>query len=185
MISTSKITNAELKVYKEEYDKLLKERERVNLQIEAILTTAALKLDKQYNTNRLDYAHLSNAYSVFSQNDLESMQFKIVDITIRDLFLNDSNDYEFITMTPYESGAYEFMYRYLNRTISIKIPTASDINKDNLDKLDWGVITVYEVLKSTDVAIEKVIIVQSDDPSIISSSITAYLTPPTLEVTEE
>lgn len=178
-ISTSEITNSELKVYKEEYDRLLQERRRLDLQMEAILTTSAVKLEKVYNTRRLDFAHLTNAYSSFTQNDLDSMQFKIADTTIRDLFFTDENQFTFISIIPYESGAYEFLYQYTNKTISIKIPTASNITKDNIDKLEWGVFTVYDILKRTDVGTEKVIICRTDDIDTIKRTLAEYLIPNT------
>lgn len=71
MIRSSELTNGELRSYKEEYDRLFMERKRLDLHIDAILTTAAIKLEKIYNTTRLDYAHLSNAYLAYTQNGLD------------------------------------------------------------------------------------------------------------------
>ena len=173
------ITNPDLKVYKEEYDRLIKERKRLDLLMDAVLTSSALKLDTIYNKNRLDYAHLSNAYSAFASGDKESMQFSIVDTTIRDLFFTDWEGFEFVTIEPYEIGAYEFIYKHKNtdKIISIKIPTASRITKDNIDKLEWGVITVYENIKRTDMATEKIIVIQSDDIDAVKVAIRSYLAP--------
>ena len=95
MIKPNELTNKDLQIFKSEYDRLITERKRIDLQIEAILTTSALKLEKIFNTNRLDYAHVANAYSAFSTGDMESMQFRIVDTTIRDLFLQDEKNFKF------------------------------------------------------------------------------------------
>ena len=167
------LTNYELNICREEYDKLMSERKRIDLQLEAILTMASIKLSKAYDMKRLDYAHLSNAYSAFTQQDLESMQFQVVNQTIKDIFLPNDN-FDFITIFPYESGAFEYFYRYKNKTISIKIPTASTINKDNIVSLDWGIFTVYENIKSTDICTEKLLIIRSDDNELIRRKISDY-----------
>lgn len=183
MIRCTELTNEELKVYKEEYDRLFQERKRLDLQIDAILTTAALKLEKVYDTSRLDFAHLSNAYSAFTSNNLESMQFKIVDTTIRDLFFLNERNFSFITIVPYESGAYEFLYQYHNDvTISIKIPVSQIINKDSIERLEWGIFTVYEIKKRVELCTEKVEIVRSDDTSVIRKELNDYLNPATTDV---
>lgn len=174
-MNASELTNTELKAYQNEYAKLITERQRTDLQIDAILTTAALNLENVMNKCRLDYAHLSNAYAAFTQNDTESMQFIIVNQTIQDLFFLNSNQFEFITILPYESGAYEYLYRYENHTVSIKIPTASKITKDNINALNWGLITVYEVFKRAETVTEKVIIVESDDTELIKRKLADYL----------
>lgn len=167
------LTDYELSICKDEYDRLLNEKRRIELQTEAILTMAAIKLSKLYDTKRLDYAHLSNAYSAFKQQDMESIQFQVVNQTIKDVFL-PNEDFEFITIIPYESGAFEYYYRYNNKTISIKIPTASTINKDNIVSLDWGIFTVYESIKSNDICNEKILIIRSDDNEFIRRKISDY-----------
>lgn len=167
------LTNYELSICKDEYDRLINEKRRIELQTEAILTMAAIKLSKLYDTKRLDYAHLSNAYSAFTQQDMESMQFQVVNQTIKDVFLPNDN-FEFITILPYESGAFEYYYRYKGKTVSIKIPTASSITKDNIVSLDWGIFTVYEVVKDTNTCTEKIIIIRSDDTDTIRTEISNY-----------
>ena len=137
--SLNDLTNRDLKLYNAEYDRLRSERDRIDLQIEAILTTSALKLEEEMNKRRLDYAHLSNAYSAFVQNDLESMQFAIVDQTIRDLFFLNPDKFKFVTIEPHNSGTFEYLYKYEDRTISIKIPSAPLITKDNVESLNLSV----------------------------------------------
>ena len=66
-------------------------------------------------------------------------------------------------------------FRYLLRT-SIKIPTASSITKDNIVSLDWGIFTVYEVVKDTNTCTEKLIIIRSDDTDTIRTEISNYFT---------
>ena len=175
MVTSKEISNSDLKIYKEEFDKLKVEERRIQLQKEAILTTAAMKLEKQLNLNRLDFAHLSNAYSVFTQNDLESLQFKIVDTTIRDLFLTHEADFEFVTINPEIEVGYSYLYKYKDKTICIKIPSAPYITMENIDKLEWGVYTVYEVLKSYSLGAELALIIKSDDTTLIKNKITEYL----------
>lgn len=175
MVLSGDITNIDLKIYKEEYNKLQMEERRIHLQQEAILTTAAVKLEKIFNLNRLDFAHLSNAYSVFTQNDLESMQFKIVDMTIRDLFFTNEADFEFVTINPEIEVGYNYLYKYKDRTICIKIPSAPYVTMENIEKLEWGVFTVYEVLKSYNLGTELALIVKSDDTNLIRNKITEYL----------
>lgn len=177
MIRSSELTNGELRSYKEEYDRLFMERKRLDLHIDAILTTAAIKLEKIYNTTRLDYAHLSNAYLAYTQNGLDSMQFKIVDTTVRDLFFINERDFKFVSIEPYESGAYEFIYQYNGVTISIKIPVSQTIDKDNIDNLEWGLFTVYDIKKRTDLVTEKVVIIRSDNTEIIKTTLMNYLNP--------
>lgn len=175
MVTSKEISNRDLKIYKEEFDKLQTEERRIQLQKEAILTTAAMKLEKQFNLNRLDFAHLSKAYSVFTQNDLESLQFKIVDTTIRDLFLTYEADFEFVTINPAMEVGYEYLYRYQDKTIAIKIPSAPYVTMENIDKLDWGVFSVYEVLKTYNTGTELALIVKSDDTNLIKTKISEYL----------
>ena len=174
-MSKHELTNKNIKKYKEEYNRLVADKERLNIQIDAVLTSASIELDKVYNSHRLDFAHLNNAYTAFLQNDLISMQFKLVDNTIRELFLNNDDDFKFISIIPYESIAYEFIYQYGNRIISIKIPVASTITKDNIDSLDWGVFTVCDMVKRTTIGTEKVVIVRSDDVAVIKNTIIEYL----------
>ena len=175
MFSDNQITNTDLKICKEEYDKLQTEKHRIELQEEAILTMASLRLEKLLNLNRLDFAHLSNAYSTFAQNDLESMQFKIVDMTIRDLFFENELDFEFVTINPINEFGYEYLYKNKETIITIKIPSASTITKDNIDKLNWGVFAVYEILKTYNTGTELLLIVKSDDTTLIKSELTKYL----------
>jgi len=175
MALSKDITNMDLKIYKEEYDKLQMEERRIQLQKEAILTTAAMKLEKVFNLNRLDFAHLSNAYSVFTQNDLESMQFKIVDMTIRELFFTNESEFEFVTINPEIEVGYSYLYKYKDKTICIKIPSAPYITMENIDKLEWGVYSVYEVLKSYSLGAELALIIKSDDTTLIKNKITEYL----------
>lgn len=177
VFKNSEITNEDLKTYKEEYDRLMQELRRLDLQMEAILTTAAIKLEKVYNSRRLDYAHLSNAYSAFTQNNLDSMQFNVVDITIRDLFFRNEKEFKFITIVPYESGAYEFMYQYHTTTISIKLPVVQNITKDNINNIEWGIFTVYEITKRTEICNEKLEIIRSDDTDVIKTKLFEYLNP--------
>lgn len=169
------LTNKNIRKYKEEYNRLIADRERLNTQIDAVLTAASIELDKVYNNHRLDFAHINNAYAAFLQNDLTSMQFKLVDNTIRELFLNNDDDFKFISIIPYESIAYEFIYQYGNKTISIKISVASTITKDNIDLLDWGIFTVCDMIKRTTIGTEKVVIVRSDDVTVIKNAIIEYL----------
>lgn len=169
------LTNKNIRKYKEEYNRLIADRERLNTQIDAVLTVASIELDKVYNNHRLDFAHINNAYAAFLQNDLTSMQFKLVDNTIRELFLNNDDDFKFISIIPYESIAYEFIYQYGNKTISIKISVASTITKDNIDLLDWGIFTVCDMIKRTTIGTEKVVIVRSDDVTVIKNAIIEYL----------
>lgn len=182
--SLNDLTNRDLKLYNAEYDRLRSERNRIDLQIEAILTTSALKLEEEMNKRRLDYAHLSNAYSAFVQNDLESMQFAIVDQTIRDLFFLNPDKFEFVTIEPYDSGTFEYLYKYEDRTISIKIPSAPLITKDNVESLDWGLITVYEVfnlknsISESVGVVQKEIVIRSDDVTLIARKIADYLSCP-------
>lgn len=175
---STEITNLDLRLYKEEYGRLQIESKRISLQMEAILTASALKLEAEMNKRRLDNAHLSKAYIAFTQQETDSMPFAIVDQTIKDLFFLDQNKFEFITIEPHTSGTFEYLYRCEDRTISIKIPSANIIDKDNINDLNWGLITVYEVLKRMDGIIEKVIIIESDDTTLIARKIADYLTVP-------
>lgn len=172
----TEITNLDLKLYNEEFRNLIAQRKRVELQIEAILTTAAIKLEEAMNKRRLDYTHLSNAYVAFTENNTESMQFAIVNQTVKDLFFLEQDKFEFSTIIPYQAGPFEYLYRYNNKTISIKIPTAPKITKDNINELNWGLITVCEVVNRAEVITEKVIIVESDDTDLIARKLADYLT---------
>ena len=106
------------------------------------------------------------------------MQFKIVDTTIRDLFFTNDTDFKFVSIEPYESGAYEFVYQYKGATISIKIPASQNIDKDNIDDLEWGLFTVYDIKKRTDLITEKVVIIRSDNTENIKTTLNKYLNPP-------
>ena len=174
MINSTELTNSDLQIYKTEYEKLLMEKRRVELHINAILTTASIELDKSFNTNRLDFAHISNAYQMFVSGDTDSMQFRIADTTIRDLFLPCEQEFKFTTIVPHEQ-AYEFIYQYHDRTISIKIPTAPTVTKDNIESLNWGVFTVYEITKRTDISTEKIELIRSDNADNIKSKLSDLL----------
>lgn len=174
MIPSNKITDSELKICREEYDRLIVDKQRIELQMNAILTTAALRLAKRYDTNRLDYVHLSNAYNAYLQKDTESMQFKVVDMTIRNLFLNNDEKFKFVNVENKDSCTYEFLYSYGDKLILISIPAVSNIDENSLDVMDWGVITVHEFLNS-EYLIPQLLIAQSDDYNIVSSCIKDYL----------
>lgn len=172
----SEITNYDLKRYNEEYERLSAEKSRILLQTEAVLTTAALKLEVEMNKRRLDYAHLSNAYIAYKDNDLESMSFKIVNQTISDLFFLEPNKFEFISIQSYNAGPYEFMYKYGERVIAIKIPAAPTITNENINELDWGLITVSEVFERNDKVTEFKRIIKSDDTELIARKLIEYFT---------
>ena len=172
------LNNYDLCRYKDEYERLRQERDRISIQMEAILTASSVVLSDIVDRNRLDFAHLSNAYSAYSSNDLDSIAFKIVLQTIEDLFLPNS-EFTFIRIVEHMSGPYEYIYSYkgnltVPKLISIKIPIASSINKDNIEKLDWGVYTVYEITEESSSCLRYGVIVKSDDVTAIRRALIDY-----------
>ena len=174
----SEITNYDLRRYNEEYERLTAEKSRILLQTEAVLTTAALKLEVEMNKRRLDHAHLSNAYVSYKDNDMESMSFKIVNQTIFDLFFLEPDKFEFVSIQSYIAGPYEFLYKCNERVIAIKIPAAPTISAENINELDWGLITVSEVFERNDKVTEFKRIRKSDDTELIARKIVEYLSTP-------
>ena len=173
------LTNNNLIRFKDEYEKLKQEKERLEVQMEALLTTSSVVLSDIMDKNRLDYSHLSNAYSAYAQNDLDSMAFKIVLQTLEDLFL-PSDEFKFIRITEYESGPYEYVYSYQGRLtvpklISIKIPVSFSVTKDNIEKLEWGVYTVYELTEESNLCTRYNTIIKSDNADIIRRALIDYL----------
>ena len=164
--------------YKDEYERLRQERDRISIQMEAILTASSVVLSDIVDRNRLDFAHLSNAYSAYSSNDLDSIAFKIVLQTIEDLFLPNS-EFTFIRIVEHMSGPYEYVYSYkgnltVPKLISIKIPIASSINKDNIENLDWGVYTVYELTEESSSCLRYTAIIKSADANAIRRALIDY-----------
>lgn len=173
------LNNYDLCRYKDEYERLRQERDRISIQMEALLTASSVVLSDIVDRNRLDFAHLSNAYSAYSSNDLDSIAFKIVLQTIEDLFLPNS-EFTFIRIEEHMSGPYEYVYSYkgnltVPKLISIKIPIASSINKDNIEKLDWGAFTVSEVIEESKLCNRYNTIVKSDKPDDIRIALMDYL----------
>jgi hypothetical protein len=174
-MSNEELTNSGLKVYKQEWERLVEERQRTDLLIDAILTASSISLETVQNTRRLDFTHLHNAYSAYTQQDIDSMAFKIVDTTIRDLFFENEQYFQFKDIIYYDSECFEFLYEHPKALICITIPSASNINKDNVLKLNWGIITISRVSKMSPSISEHTIICQSDNIDYLRTSLANYL----------
>ena len=173
------LTNDSLIRFKDEYEKIKQEKERLEIQMEALLTASSVVLTNVIDKNRLDYSHLSNAYSAYALNDLDSMSFKIVLQTIEDLFL-PSDEFKFIRIEEYKSGPYEYIYSYkgkltVPKLISIKIPTSFSVTNDNIENLEWGVYTVYELTEESNLCTRYNTIVKSDNADTIRRALIDYL----------
>lgn len=172
------LTNYSLCEYKDEYERLRQEMKRLEVQMNAILTASSVVLSDIVDKNRLDFAHLSNAYASYQAGELDSMAFKIALQTVEDLFLPNS-EFTFIRIVEHLSGPYEYIYSYkgnltVPKLISIKIPIASSINKDNIENLDWGVYTVYELTEESSSCLRYTAIIKSADADAIRRALIDY-----------
>lgn len=170
------LTNPVLKRYKDECKRLTAEIERLELYKEAILSKASQVIDSVANVRRLDYGNLTNAFSAYQNNELDSIHFTVVDTSIRNLFNLPENEFEFVSVTHHEytNRAYAFTYKKNDVTIEIKIPSDSNMDETFITDSDWGMITAYVVNRISESEVEKIMIAKSDDYEIIANAIGDY-----------